>query len=55
MPHLSSHTYARCGTYTVRVEAVDSWGNYVVASEEIDVDECVTRVIYLPLIMYTAP
>lgn len=31
------HTYASCGTYTVRVEATDAYGNKTVGSEEITV------------------
>jgi subtilisin family serine protease len=48
------HTYQRCGLYTVRVEAVDSWGNHAIGSAEINVDHCVEWVLYLPLIMQSA-
>ncbi|MGC9520331.1 MAG: S8 family serine peptidase [Anaerolineae bacterium] len=47
----ASHTYATCGTYTVRVEAVDSWGNRVVGSADVDVDLCLQRLIYLPVVV----
>ena len=39
--NIGGHTYEGCGTYTVRVEATDSWGNRAIGSTEITVDtEC---------------
>ncbi|MEJ2748830.1 MAG: PKD domain-containing protein, partial [Anaerolineae bacterium] len=38
----ASHAYAVCGSYDVRVEAVDSLGNAVVATETISVVNCPT-------------
>jgi subtilisin family serine protease len=35
-----SHDYDSCGPFTVRVEAVDSWGNHAIGSEEITVVNC---------------
>ncbi|MGC9400396.1 MAG: S8 family serine peptidase [Anaerolineae bacterium] len=49
----ASHTYDTCGTYTVRVEAIDSWGNRVIDSEEMDITYCGAHRIYLPLVMMT--
>jgi subtilisin family serine protease len=37
---VASHAYAACGTYDVRVEAWDSWGNAVVTEKEITVVNC---------------
>ncbi len=34
---IAGHTYAESGTYTVRVEATDSWGNVALGELEIDV------------------
>ena len=46
----ASHTYAVCGNYTVRVEAVDSWGNKAIGTLQIQTSECVAHVLYLPLV-----
>jgi hypothetical protein len=51
----ASHTYDTCGVYTVRVEAVDSWGNYALASEEVDVDFCLQHIFYLPVLTSMTP
>ncbi len=45
------HTYAVCGTYTVRVEVTDNYGNVVVTSVEMPVDRCSTHVLYLPVVV----
>ena len=45
-----AHTYATCGTYTVRVETVNSWGNSAIAELTADVTNCVGYNTYLPLI-----
>jgi hypothetical protein len=37
---IAEHSYERCGIYTVRVEAADSWGNRVVESAEFEVPAC---------------
>ncbi len=42
------HTYASCGTYAVRVEAVDSWGNHTIGTLTAPVTNCTTHAIYLP-------
>jgi hypothetical protein len=47
----ASHTYDRCGDYAVRVEAIDNWGNRAIGTKEIEVTNCVTRVVYLPLVL----
>lgn len=44
-----SHDYEECGTYTVRVEAINIWGNRTVASQEIS--NCLVAHVYLPLVM----
>lgn len=38
--NVASHAYNSCGTYDVRVEAVDSLGNAVVTTQEITVVNC---------------
>lgn len=45
-----SHTYAVCGTYDVRVEATDSFGNKVIGTLTTAVGECTTHIMYLPII-----
>ncbi|MBN2025134.1 MAG: PKD domain-containing protein, partial [Actinobacteria bacterium] len=46
----ASHTYTYCGTYTVRVEVEDWWGNYVVGTQKVKVDNCLEGwVLYLPV------
>jgi hypothetical protein len=47
---VAGHTYAICGNYTVRVEAVDSYGNYAVGSQPVAITRCGTFKTYLPLI-----
>jgi hypothetical protein len=47
----SSHTYAVCGYYDVRVEATDSFGNKVIGTLNTNVTECTTLVFYFPLIV----
>jgi subtilisin family serine protease len=45
------HEYQVCGTYEVRVEVTDSYGNVALGSREITVDEnCVAWQLHLPLI-----
>jgi hypothetical protein len=44
-----SHDYEECGTYTVRVEAMNIWGNRTVAWQEIS--NCMMPQIYLPIVM----
>lgn len=51
----ASHKYAICGTYTVRVEATDSFGNTALDSLVVEVDEeCDAHVIYLPVVTKNA-
>jgi len=38
--NMSSHVYETCGTYTVRVQARDTWGNIAIGSREIDITHC---------------
>jgi hypothetical protein len=45
-----SHTYAVCGTYTVRVEATDSWGNKAIGELMVEVTNCTANILYLPVI-----
>ncbi len=44
------HTYDVCGTYTVRVEVTDNYGNVTVGSVDMPINRCATHVIYLPFI-----
>ncbi|MGC9348992.1 MAG: S8 family serine peptidase [Anaerolineae bacterium] len=37
---VAGHTYDMCGTYTVRVEATNAWGNTVIGSEEFEIESC---------------
>jgi subtilisin family serine protease len=46
-----AHTYEVCGPYTVRVEAVDSYGNVAIGSLDVAVSVCGTHLIYLPLVV----
>ncbi|HSM54763.1 MAG TPA: S8 family serine peptidase [Candidatus Sulfomarinibacteraceae bacterium] len=39
--NLVSHQYETCGTYTIRVEAVDSWGNHVIGEQEVEITRCI--------------
>ncbi len=34
------HTYQYCGDYTVRVEAVDDWGNHTIGQARVNVAQC---------------
>jgi PKD repeat protein len=45
----ASHTYAVCGTYDVRVEVTDSFGNRVIGSLSTYVTECTTTIFYFPI------
>jgi len=45
-----SHTYEVCGTYTVRVEATDSWGNKTIGTLQVPVSQCEAHVRYLPVV-----
>ncbi|MDX1687134.1 MAG: S8 family serine peptidase [Candidatus Promineifilaceae bacterium] len=38
--NIISHAYETCGDYTVRVEAVDSWGNHTIGTAEVEVTNC---------------
>jgi len=45
------HVYATCGSYTVRVEATNAWGNVALASQTVEVTQCPTASeyrLYLP-------
>jgi hypothetical protein len=42
------HTYATCGTYQVRVEAVDSWGNHTIGALMAPVTNCTTHTVFMP-------
>jgi len=42
--------YDVCGNYTVRVEATDIWGNVAIGELDINVTNCATNVLYMPLI-----
>ncbi|HSM55307.1 MAG TPA: S8 family serine peptidase [Candidatus Sulfomarinibacteraceae bacterium] len=47
----ASHDYEYCGTFTVRVEATDSWGNVAIGHEQVTVSEdCQFRQL-LPVIL----
>ena len=48
--NLASHTYAVCGTYTVRVEATDSWGNRAIGELTVPLSECEAYLSFLPLV-----
>jgi subtilisin family serine protease len=47
----ASHTYSVCGTYTVRVEATNAFGNRTVGELEVEVDNCVRHKYYFPIII----
>jgi len=53
-----SHKYETCGTYTVRVEVTDTWGNVAIGTQEITATHCedleAPIELYLPLI-FKAP
>ncbi|HEY85344.1 MAG TPA: S8 family serine peptidase [Chloroflexi bacterium] len=46
-----THQYEKCGTYTVRVEAVDVYGNHSIGEYEAKVGANCTHYIYLPVVM----
>jgi PKD repeat protein len=48
--NMTGHHYGICGTYTVRVEATDSWGNVAIGSTQIQVTEGCEYILYLPII-----
>ncbi|MGH2522117.1 MAG: PKD domain-containing protein, partial [Anaerolineales bacterium] len=48
---VASHTYDTCGLYTVRVEAVDTFGNKTIGTLTTPVSRCTNQKIYLPLII----
>lgn len=50
-----AHTYAQCGTYTVRVEAMDWYGNVAIGTQEVQVEVCGAHRLYLPMIFVSAP
>ena len=41
---VTSHSYAACGTYTARVEVIDSYGNYAIGSTSVIVDQCLANI-----------
>ena len=45
------HTYAFCGTYEVRVEAVGSLGNSAIGTLTVPVSNCTTKLWFLPSIL----
>jgi subtilisin family serine protease len=52
-PYTSStagHDYDYCGTYTVRVEATDSWGNVTIGSMDFEVTQTCTYRVLMPLV-----
>lgn len=51
---MASHDYALCGSYTVRVEVVDSWGNSAIGSTEVTVTEDCEYLIYMPFVQVFA-
>ena len=47
----SIHLYQTCGSYTVRVEAVDLWGNHAVGQNRLLVTQCAQGgVLFLPVV-----
>lgn len=44
------HTYDTCGTYTVRVEATNTWGNKVIGTQEIEVTQNCSFKSYVPFV-----
>jgi hypothetical protein len=47
----ASHDYLYCDTYTVRVEATDTWGNRTIGSLEVEVSQnCMYR-LFFPVII----
>jgi subtilisin family serine protease len=51
---LASHDYQICGTYTVRVEVVDSWGNAAIGSLDVKVTEDCENIVYFPIMYFVA-
>lgn len=50
----ASHDYQICGTYTVRVEVVDSWGNSAIGSTEVTISDDCQTILYMPIISKVA-
>jgi hypothetical protein len=50
----SSHDYELCGTYTVRVEVEDSWGNVAIGTYDVSVGEDCGSMIYFPVLYMVA-
>jgi subtilisin family serine protease len=54
--NVAGHTYEECGIHTVRVEVLDSYGNRIVESSDVDISQCTSPqqqgpyVINMPLI-----
>lgn len=44
------HTYGACGTYNVRVEATNHWGNKVITSQEVEVTQNCSYYQFMPMI-----
>lgn len=51
---MASHDYEVCGTFTVRVEVVDSWGNTAIGSYDVTVTEDCENIIYFPILYFVA-
>jgi subtilisin family serine protease len=49
--NVAGHWYEECGDYTVRVEAVDSYGNHAVATLETEVTLCGEAILGYPVIL----
>jgi hypothetical protein len=49
--NVSSHTYAICGEYTVRVEATDSYGQRAIGTLKVKIDEACTWRIFMPIVV----
>ncbi len=47
----ASHIYPVCGTYTVRVEATNTYGNRAIGTYSLNVSQNCTNNIYLPMII----
>ena len=46
----ASHTYQNCGSYTVRVEVTDNYGNRTVSSQLVNVGVCTSYKQYMPMV-----
>jgi len=51
----TGHTYMDCGTYTVRVEVIDSWGNHALGELETEVIGCESGANAMLQIAHLAP